>query len=166
MQATIEGPGNPSGLVCPTPSRPRTGTPNRYRQPPETQEGASAEIVRLIAFLDASDPYVLTELEDDDDREEVGDGEPSLGSFDRVTNQEKSWRGNGVADVDAELDAADEEPALGSIDCHSPEQRSQEHWAAGGRRDLELDDAESGIGDIDGVLEQVGTQDWQRGGMV
>jgi hypothetical protein len=36
---------------------------------------------------------------------------------------------------------------------------------AGGRRDLELDGAESGIGDADGLHEQVGTQDWQQGAM-
>lgn len=53
---------------------------------------ASAEIDRLIAFLDASDPYVTTELEEEDEREEVDDDEPSLGSFDRMTNQEKSYR--------------------------------------------------------------------------
>jgi hypothetical protein len=125
---------------------------------------ARHEIARLIQFLDASDDYVMTELEADDDREEVGDTEPSLGSFDRMTNQEKSWRAMGAADLDAELDTADDEPALGSLDHdHHP---NQEQWAAGDRRDLEEDGAESGIGDIDGLLEQVGTQDWQRGGMV
>jgi hypothetical protein len=44
----------------------------------------------------------------------------------------------------------------------------QTRWAAGGRRDLELDDGDSGIGDHDGLLEQVGQPDWQgaRGGIV
>ena len=41
---------------------------------------AAAEIERLIAFLDQSDPYVMTELEDQHDREPDHDGEPSLGS--------------------------------------------------------------------------------------
>src|SRR5262245_51325692 len=53
---------------------------------------ARQEINRLIDFLDESDPYVMTELADDDDREEVGDSEPSLGSFDRMTDQEKSYQ--------------------------------------------------------------------------
>ncbi len=63
-----------------------------------------------------------------------------------------------------ELDTSDDEPALGSLDHH----HSQEEWAAGGRRDLELDGAEFGIGDIDGLLEQIGPQDWQagKGGML
>jgi hypothetical protein len=32
-------------------------------------------------------------------------------------------------------------------------------------RSREQDLSESGIGDLDGLLEQVGTQDWQQGGM-
>lgn len=68
---------------------------------------AKAEIARLIDFLDRSDEYVMTELEDDDDREEVGDAEPSLGSFDRIGNQEHAWRSSG--DLDAEQDDCDRE---------------------------------------------------------
>ena len=71
---------------------------------------ATAEIERLIGFLDASDDYVMTELEENDDRELVGDDEPSLGSFDRITNQEKSWRG-GITGLDAEQDDCDSEDA-------------------------------------------------------
>jgi hypothetical protein len=41
----------------------------------------------------------------------------------------------------------------------------QTRWAAGDRRDLEQDPAESGIGDDDGLAEQVGSQDWQQGAM-
>ncbi|WP_165405425.1 hypothetical protein [Bradyrhizobium genosp. SA-3] len=62
---------------------------------------ASAEIERLIAFLDASDPYVMTELEDacedegaqceggggeedcEDEGADTSDYEPSLGSVER-----------------------------------------------------------------------------------
>ncbi|WP_426615395.1 hypothetical protein [Bradyrhizobium sp. McL0616] len=98
---------------------------------------ASAEITRLIAFLDASDPYVMTELEDgaddgpcDTDELEVSEGD--------------------------EEDGGDSEPSLGSLDHH----HSQEQWASGGRRDLEQDPAASGIGDHDCLLEQVGSQDW------
>jgi hypothetical protein len=43
---------------------------------------------------------------------------------------------------------------------------NQEQWASGGRRDLEQDDAESGIGDQDGLDEQVPFRDWQNVGMV
>jgi hypothetical protein len=55
------------------------------------------------------------------------------------------------------------EPSLGSVgDVHL----DQERWAAGGRRDLEQDDGESGIGDQDGLDEQVPFRDWQGVGMV
>jgi hypothetical protein len=128
---------------------------------------ASAEIHRLLAFLDASDPYVATEIEDDGDDEDGGDAEPSLGSFDRMTNQEKSYRETFYAvysGPDAEQDDADAEPSLGSIGMHA--HSDQENWAMGDRRDVEQDPAESGIGDFDGLAEQLGSQDWQQGGMV
>ncbi|MBR0764226.1 hypothetical protein [Bradyrhizobium japonicum] len=103
---------------------------------------ASAEIERLIAFLDQSDPYVTTELEDECEDE-----------------------GAQCEDEGAEHDGrepdADVEPCLGSLDHN----HTQDRWAAGSRRDLELDSAESGIADLDGLLEQVGTQDWQQGAM-
>jgi hypothetical protein len=66
-----------------------------------------------------------------------------------------------VPEVDAEQDNADSEPALGSLDQHD----DQERWAEGGRRDQEQDRAESGIADLDGLLEQIGQQDWQAEGM-
>jgi hypothetical protein len=71
-------------------------------------------------------------------------------------------------DDDAELEYDDpaeddglREPALGSLDGRD----NQTAWAAGDRRDLEQDSAESGIGDHDGLGEQVGSQDWQQGAM-
>jgi hypothetical protein len=82
---------------------------------------ASEEISRLITFLDASDEYAMTELEDDDDREPIGDEEPSLGSFNRMVCQDKSWRqvfDCDVPEVDAELDTADDEPSLASPERH------------------------------------------------
>jgi hypothetical protein len=55
------------------------------------------------------------------------------------------------------------EPSLGSVgDVHFDQGR----WAAGDRRDLELDDIESGIADQDGLDEQVPFRDWQGVGMV
>lgn len=123
---------------------------------------ARDEISRLIQFLDQSDPYVMTELEDDDEREDGGDAEPSLGSFDRITDQEKSNRQVSTwclpPGSDLEHDDCDREPSLGSLDHN----HSQERWAAGSRRDLEGDSAESGIGDHDGLLEQIGYRDWTQ----
>ncbi|WP_407174555.1 hypothetical protein [Bradyrhizobium sp. STM 3562] len=108
---------------------------------------ARDEICRLIRFLDESDPYVMTELEDDDSSlfEEGGDSEPSLGSFDRMINQEKSYTQRmkwATFDHDLEEDDCDQED-------DDPR---------------ELDD--TGIGDMDGLLEQVGNLDWQAGGIV
>ncbi|RTE92462.1 hypothetical protein D6B98_13105 [Bradyrhizobium sp. LVM 105] len=87
------------------------------------REKAAAEIERLIAFLDASDPYVCTEVEEDFERE------PETG-----------------------------EPALGSCG----QQVDQTLWSDGSADDCELDPAESGIGDHNGLLEQVGSQDWTQ----
>lgn len=102
---------------------------------------ASAEIERLIDFLDASDPYAATELE-----ETIDDGPCDDNELDGPENGE-----------DEDSDPA--EPSLGSLDAKD----DQTAWAAGGRNDLERDAAESGIGDYDGLMEQVGTQDWQHG---
>ncbi|QIG92272.1 hypothetical protein [Bradyrhizobium sp. 6(2017)] len=142
---------------------------------------AREEVDRLLQFLDRTDDYISRELEDDGDAEpSLGlqeafpgqgrggggdDREPDLGSFDRMTDQRLSNRQNHLGEerleVDAEHDLADHEPSLGGLDHY----QSQELWAAGGRRDLERDPAESGIGDHDGLHEQAGTNDWQMGGM-
>jgi hypothetical protein len=97
---------------------------------------ARYEITRLIQFLHQSDPYVMTELEEEEDREPVGDEEPSLGSFDQVTNQEKSYL-TGYCEVDAELDTADDEPSLASTAAH--ERDNQERWTEGNVDDREGD---------------------------
>jgi hypothetical protein len=96
---------------------------------------AAAEVERLLAFLDETDGD--PDLEDEHDgREPDVDGEPDLGSFDRTIDQEKSWRQSKsglLAGIDYELDDCDREdddPA-------------------------EVSDV-SGIGDQDGLLEQVG----------
>jgi len=122
---------------------------------------ARDEIDRLIRFLDETDNHM--ELEPEDEADDADD-EPSLGSFDRMTDQSKAWQQRSLwafPVVDAEQETADDEPALGSLDQHD----NQERWAAGDRRDAEQDPAESGIGDWDGLLEQVGTQDWQQGAL-
>jgi hypothetical protein len=138
---------------------------------------ARDEISRLIQFLDQSDDYVMTELED------VGDHEPTLGSFDQMKNQEKSYfqrLGVLAFEVDAELDDADSEPSLGALENHPTTAPSgqanrpselrdgngnQSFWDYGGQADDREDDAgdnpeedpaESGIADEDGLREQYG----------
>lgn len=109
---------------------------------------ARDEIDRLIRFLDDTEGHMEREPDDD---EECGDDEPSLCGI---------HAGEQPALQDLEGDHFDDEPSLGSLS--GIDQRT---WAAGGRRDLERDPAESGIGDRDGLLEQVGTEDWRQGSM-
>ncbi|MCG2665872.1 hypothetical protein ACFPFP_02875 [Bradyrhizobium sp. GCM10023182] len=97
---------------------------------------ARDEIDRLIRFLDSTENHMELEPEDEGDDSELEDDDPA--------------EDDGLA-----------EPSLGSVDP-SMAGGDQTHWAAGGRRDLESDPAESGIGDHDGLLEQVGWQDWQH----
>ena len=106
-------------------------------------------IDELIRFLDKTDDYISRELEDDDDREEVGDDEPDLGSFDLMADQSKAWRqisdGWVTPEVDAEQDDADAEPSLGAFERHvsgyGPDgyncSGDQTKWASGGSGDLE-----------------------------
>jgi hypothetical protein len=93
---------------------------------------ARDEIDRLIRFLDETDNHMELEPEDEADDSELEDDDPA--------------EDDGLA-----------EPSLGSVAMASGDQT---RWASGCRRDLELDHAESGIGDCEGLLEQVGQQDW------
>ncbi|MCC8961708.1 hypothetical protein H8A95_05080 [Bradyrhizobium sp. Pear76] len=128
MQTTVERPAESAGAITSGLALQQRERETTLQALARLRKEASAEIERLIAFLDASDEYVMTEREFDDcEREDCFE---------------------------------DDEPDLGSLDCH----HSQERWAAGGSDDLE-EDNDSGIGDWDGLLEQVGTQDWQEGAM-
>lgn len=98
---------------------------------------ARDEIDRLIRFLDKTDVYASGELEDSID--------------DHPHDEETDDNGE------------DNEPSLGSVgDVHFDQGR----WALGSACDLELDDAESGIADQDGLDEQVPFRDWMMVGMV
>lgn len=132
---------NPDGLA-----RQQREREKALKRVAKLRRRASDEIERLLAFLDASDPYATSELEDAIDDGPIDDNE-----LDGPENGE-----------DEDSDPA--EPALGSLDGQS----DQTQWAAGGRRDLEQDLAVSGIADLDGLLEQVGCGGWQgdRTGMV
>jgi hypothetical protein len=104
---------------------------------------ARDEINRLIGFLDKTDDYMFRELEDsidDNPQGEGGDEEPSLGSFDRMTDQSKSWRTidrnpdvyGWTSNADNELDDCDHEES-DPAELNEP----------------------SGIGDQDGLQEQL-----------
>ncbi|MDH2402008.1 hypothetical protein QCM77_18885 [Bradyrhizobium sp. SSUT18] len=123
---------------------------------------ARAEIDRLLAFLDASDL-------DPDLEPSLGflERHPSVygGERDRSGNQERLCEGLRL-DVEDEHNGAepgdDDEPSLGALEGHTDQRAA---WHVVSVNDYELDHSESGIGDHDGLLEQVGTQDWQQGGM-
>ena len=113
------------------------------------RRAASDEIERLIAWLDSTID-VDEDSAVDDGPCDGDDFEPSLGSFDRMSNQIRAWQG-GICDIDAELDkcddeesdepedGADSEPSLGSttdglylgpdpgtIDCEGDEHDGRE----------------------------------------
>jgi hypothetical protein len=99
---------------------------------------ARDEIDRLIRFLDSTENHMELEPEDEGDDAELEQDDP--GEDDGLS-----------------------EPSLGSIGDHHFDQG---RWSQGGRRDLEQDAAESGIGDQDGLDEQVPFRDWSMVGMV
>jgi hypothetical protein len=68
-------------------------------------------------------------------------------------------------ELDGPENGEDEESDPAEASLGSLERTDQTARAAGDRRDFELDPAESGIGDYDGLGEQVGSQDWQQGAM-
>jgi hypothetical protein len=105
---------------------------------------ARDEIDRLIGFLDKTDDYVSRELEDS-----IDDGPHDDDELD------------GPEHAEDEQDEPDE-PSLGAFEGHDDQSVP---WS-GNRSDRELDGAESGIGDQDGLDEQVPFRDWTMTGMV
>lgn len=129
---------------------------------------ASDEIERLLSFLDASDPYAATELEDsiDDEACDTNELEPSLGW---TSTEAKSGRVASPADVDREGDAReDDEPSLGSVGSYTGDQCQ---WADAGRDDREGDDADNPDGeevneDGDGSPDNEPSVGWTVDGLI
>ncbi|MGY4160484.1 hypothetical protein ACVINW_006326 [Bradyrhizobium sp. USDA 4461] len=92
---------------------------------------AAAEIDRLIAFLDASDPYVTTELEDQADDHPI--------DWDEL---EQNLSPGGVRpcdpdpDGDLERDDSDDEPSLGFLERHPSAYGYWERSSTGHQLDL------------------------------
>ena len=110
------------------------------------------------------------ELEPEDEADDA-ETESSLGSLDHMTDQTR-WTEGTPNDAEDEHDGREPdeegEPSLGSFDRLTDQEHS---WTAECGNfvgpDAELDDAElSGIGDQDGLDEQVPFRDWQNVGMV
>jgi hypothetical protein len=114
----------------------------REAQFPVRPRAICARARRILRGAQFRDPYSAPEQPEDDISADLEDDNPAK-------------------DGDPAENDLDDERSLGSLDQH----HSQKRWAAGGRRDLEQDHAESGIADRDGLLEQAGSQDWQQGAM-
>jgi len=122
---------------------------------------AADEIDRLLGFLDASDPYVTTELEEavDDVARDDNELEPSLGTFDLMMDQTKAGvklQGEFGAEEDAELDHCDDEPSLGTVeaklyagDGYVSTQFFDQSKKHGNRDDCEGDEHDGGEPDVD-----------------
>lgn len=132
------------------------------------RRAAHDEIERLISWLDTTIDCDQDAAVDDEPCDGDPDREPSLGSFDRMSDQIKAWQDRGSsAEIDVEVDNADAEPALAAPENH-PEppytaigytgglvvygppgqyrdcKGSQYGWAGGGRDDREGDDGGCG----------------------
>ena len=120
--------------------------------------GLVTALVDLLDGLDA-DPdleptlalFSINREAEADECEIPEDDEPSLGSLDRRMNQAKWCTGSDAYSPDGELDTSDDEPSLGSVGANG----DQTLWAVGGRDDRERED-DTGIGDLDGLIEQSG----------
>ncbi|MBR1145071.1 hypothetical protein [Bradyrhizobium sp. AUGA SZCCT0431] len=135
MTTTLERPADSAGALYVK----TPVTPEEiFRAIGRLRKEARDEIDRLIRFLDSTENHMAIDCEPEDEGDDAELEEDDPGEDDGL-----------------------HEPALGSLDGHD----NQTVWARGGRRDLEVDPAESGIGDYDGLAEQVGSQDWQQGAM-
>ena len=124
---------------------------------------ARDEIDRLVRFLDETENHMEREPEDEADDSELEDGadeENSLGSLERhassygpdgrnPTGTQTNWSGGRGDDLEEEHDGAepdeDGEPSLGAFEGHDNQTVA---WAGETHfMDVELDAAESGIGD-------------------
>jgi hypothetical protein len=111
---------------------------------------AAQEIERLIALLDRLDPDPDHEEQGDNDAD-LSEEEPSIGSVDNFTNQEK-WSAGGITsepDLEGEHDGrepddepedgGDHEPSLGATN-----DADQSRWAVTGTNDRESDGGDEG----------------------
>ena len=104
------------------------------------RRAARDEIERLIAWLDSTIDVDEDSAVDDGPCDGDPDSEPSLGSFDRMSDQIKAWQrayGN-FSEIDCELDECDDEPSFGAVEAAGV-RGGQEHWAQGAGADQEGD---------------------------
>ncbi len=107
----------------------------------------------MLEFLDGLEDTDVDSQCDDDPIDDL-EMEHSLGWTD---SEARRGRYADQWSVDAELDKCDDEPSLGALEGHTDQSR----WEQSNRSDREADGSESGIGDHEGLVEQVGQEDWQ-----
>lgn len=174
MKVQLEAPGEAQKAFAALAAQERASQ-KTLRRVSKLRQKAFNEIDRLIAFIDASDPYVSTGLEEEwedegaqcegegEECEDEGadienDGEPSLGST-GASGDQSWWGKSDTDDTEDEHDGAepdhDGEHSLGWPANFS--QNSLEHGLGGDREEQCEDEgaADSGLGDHDGLLEQV-----------
>lgn len=140
MTTTLERPAHPAGELY---RRTDISPEDFFQTLGRVRRDVRDEIERLIEWLDSTIDVDQDSAVDDDPCDGDIDAEPSLGSFDRMSDQVKSWQTRTLnADVDCELDRCDDEPSLGS--CEGPGRMpcdlgGQDYWARGNSDDREGD---------------------------
>ena len=95
----------PAGALC---RRVDISPEDFYRQLGRVRRDVRDEIERLIDWLDATTDTDQNTAVDDASIDRDPDAEPSMGSFDRMSDQVEAWQVRPVNfDVDAECDSAD-----------------------------------------------------------
>lgn len=106
MKTTLEQPAESAGELY----RRTDISPEQFFQAlGRARRAARDEIERLIDWLDSTIDVDEDFAVDDEACDEDTDAEPSLGSFDRMSDQIKAWATRGWGEVDVELDEADRE---------------------------------------------------------
>ena len=146
---------------------PTDTTPEQlFRAIGKLRKDARDEINRLIMFLDETDDYVSRELEDEVDAGPCDDRElePSLcGVTADGLKLKGEMSGDDLEGDDTPGDRRRTNRRL-EVCVHLWRLQQSGRMGKGHRRDLEEDPAETGIGDRDGLNEQIGQRDWFNSG--
>jgi hypothetical protein len=147
MQTITERPADSAGEIAPGLAVQQQARETSLQKLARLRNEASAEIDRLLSFLDASDEYVQTECETEDEGDDNPDDEVDL-TPGYAPNQDKQWKLWPKCDPYFHGDGEDDdesEPSLAS----SPA-TDQTDWHMGRRDDREEDAGDECEPDEDG----------------